>query len=194
MGILSNFALGLAVNIVHDFIKSKIEPGLKKDIENALEESLKEWSINETIRIDKKSYLKEHLEKQFQFGNEYYKSVDGEVQNFLTIFNEKICSHPTYRYFNDIKTEAQYDQLKSSFDRVEKGIISLRKSNEAILHELKDNAPVLKEWGNQLEAYYKLLDDLKPKTALQLISALEKRIKENKLDALQSIQSRIYFL
>ena len=66
MGVLSSFALGLAVNIVHDFIKSKMEPGLKKDIDNAFEESLRVWSVNETIRKDKKSYLKENLEKQFQ--------------------------------------------------------------------------------------------------------------------------------
>ncbi len=195
MELLSSFAMGLAVNIVHDFIKSKIESGLKKDIDSAFEKSIKQWSPNKTIRNSKKTYLKKQLEIHFQSGNEYYDSVNDEVKDFLSIFNETLCSHPiAYRYFDDIKTENHYFEFKNSFNRIEDKIKSLQQSNEAVLHELKNHTSVLREWESQLEAYNNLLDYLKPKTALQLIDALEKRIKENNLDSNSHIQARIHFL
>lgn len=195
MGLLSEYASGLALNFCYDFIKSKLEPDLKREIDSSYNDAIKEWSIELSIHQEKSEYLKKYIQEKFQTGKIDPTTYSEDVKTFLKIFNTKLCSYPkAYRYFNDIKTEKQYFEFNESLSSIDAKIESLQLNGIAILDALKNHTPVLKEWENQLETYYKLLEDLKPRTAIKLIDELERRIKENSLDTIQSIQSRIHFL
>lgn len=195
MGLLSEYASGLALNIFYDFIKSNFAPDLKKEIDCSYNDAIKEWSIELSIHQEKSDYLKKYIEEKHLSGQIDTSKYSEDVKAFLKIFNIKLCSYPqAYRYFNDIKTQKQYCEFKESLKIIDSNIESLQLNGKAILEALQNHTPILKECEKQLEAYYELLEDLKPKTAIQLIDALEKRIKENNLDTIQDIQARIHFL
>lgn len=195
MGLLSEYASGLALNIFYDFIKSNFAPDLKKEIDSSYNDAIKEWSTELSIHQEKSDYLKKYIEEKHLSGQIDPSKYSEDVQAFLKIFNLKLCSYPqAYRYFNDIKTQKQYCEFKESLKIIDSNIESLQLNGKAILEALQNHTAILKEWEKQLEAYNKLLEDLKPRTAIQLLDALEKRIKENNLDTIQDIQARIHFL
>lgn len=59
---------------------------------------------------------------------------------------------------------------------------------------LKDNSPLKEEWFKQILIYKNLLNEYKPKTALQLVEALEERLNESNLSSNSVLKSEIEYL
>lgn len=189
MGILSNFVLGLAVNTVFEIGKNLIKPDLKQEIENSFISALKKWSINPSIRESKKDYLKSILEKSF-FGKEDFDitHTSQEIKDFFSIFNQELCENQVaFNYFKDIKDQ-------KSFDELNQGVRAIRSDVELIIEKIDDHTPLMNDWRSQLDLYEDLIRSFKPKTAFELVTALEKRIVNEGLESNELIKSKIEFL
>jgi len=189
MGVLSNFVLGLAVNSVFEVGKNMLKPSLKKEINNSFESALKAWSINSSIRDSRRDYLKSSLDQVF-FGNDDFdfNTASGEIQDFFSKFNQALCENQVaFNFFKEIKDQ-------KSFDQILVGVQGIQSEMESINAQLGDRSPLLAEWNSLLLEYEKLIKSFKPKTALQLVNSLEKRIANEGLSQNKLIASKIEFL
>ncbi len=189
MGVLSNFALGVAVNTVFEIGKNIIKPDLNQEIENSFNSALKKWSINPSIRESKKAYLKSVLNTSF-FGKEDF-DIDNttkEVQEFFSIFNQELCENQAaFNYFKDLKDQ-------KSFDELNQGVRAIRSDVDLIIEKIVDHTPLMNDWRSQLDLYEDLIKAFKPKTAFELVAALEKRTVNEGLESNELIKSKIEFL
>ena len=197
---LSSFAIGLATSTVYDLIKSNIELKVKNEIESAFENSLKRWSTNKLIIDQKRTELKQHLENNFNKGDEFYTdNLPQEVIDFLVIFNEELCLKPAaYNFLKEINDSKRYNQLKETLDSLDQKVDLLIATSEKEKEEIKslliENSPLFQEWDEQIKIYRSLLEEFKPLTALKLVESLNDRLVENKLESTPILQSKIEFL
>lgn len=195
MEVLSSFAMGLAVNFVHGFINLNLKNDVQKEIELSFENALSKWTENESIARAKRYELRGILRKNFLNGGETYTSLSKESNEFLVLFNQELCKkQKAYNFLKAITDEQHYQSIKTSLTSVENRLVGLGDDVEDIKHLLSANKELKQEWENQLNEYKGLLDEYKPKTALNLLESLNSRLIESGLGEEDLLLSKIEYL
>lgn len=178
MDTISQFVLKQALSIAFGQSKKLIPHGVEVEINEAFENALKKWSVNSTIRKQKRGDLQRFISEE-SVRPSTTAGLSNELLTFLGHFqiclSEKSSAHA---YIKEKKDERRHEETVALL----KGSFSNRQA---------DDSKLIMEWERQLDAYSRSISEFKPKTALSLLEDLLKALEENHIDGADLIKSRL---
>lgn len=197
METLSSYAISLAAGIALDYFKFT-QGTVKKELKKAFEKALKSWCKNEDIRERKKYNLKKKLSELFDTPEKFadIQTTDPDLESFLDKYNEALSEYySAYNYLKAIKDLERFEREKELLESIRDSLDELNEKVNYLNGKLQNvNLGIDKEWSRQLEVYKTSIQNFKPKTALELINALENSFGLNDYKPGNAIKATIEFL
>lgn len=165
---LASFGISIGAGIVIEARKLFISTEVRKQINKAFEESLREYCKSPDIREQERQKIQNIFEKASQQTNIDLrnKEISGDYVRFFLIFETKLVKQESaYRYLKEIRDEKRYLEIISEFQT----------AIETLKEELKNtsSSELEQEYRRQVKQYKSNLENFKPRTAFANLIALE---------------------
>lgn len=200
MEALSSFAIRIAAGIALK-IFNKSQGSVEKQIEKSFDKALKQWSPNTSIREDFREALKSKIERNIanpKAVKDLQSSAEDKFErDFYIEFDKAIASFPNaFNYLKEIKDLERFKEEIASLTRIEKKIGDVEQKVDKLLeNSLPQSNNLLEvEWKRQIALYKEDIEQLKPKSSLKHLKALEESFAQHDIHPSKSLRSYIEFL
>lgn len=199
MEALSSFAISIAAGKALE-VYNKSQGTVEKEIKKAFEKALKQWTPNTSIRIDFREALRSKLERNVttpeaimdlqssaedKFEKDFYIEFEKAIAEFTTAFN----------YLKEVKDLERFKAEIEKLTNIQKIVEDTNKKVGQLLENSlpSSNISLEAEWKRQIALYREDIEQLKPKSSLKHLKALEESFKVNDIQPSKLLRSYLEF-
>lgn len=200
MEVLSSFAISIAAGKALE-IYNESQGTVEKEIKKAFNKALKQWSPNTSIRKDFRENLKSKLSKSLKnpeaIADLKSSAKDKFERDFYIEFDKAIASFPyAFNYLKEIKDLERFRAEITSLTRIEEKLGNVEQKIDKLLeNSLPQSNDLLEaEWKRQIALYKEDIEQLKPKSSLKHLLALEESFKVNEIQPTKKLRSYLEYL
>ena len=200
MEALSSFAISIAAGKALEKY-NKSQGTVEKEIKKAFEKALKQWSPNTSTRKNLRESLKSKLSKSLKNPEAIIdlksSAKDKFEEDFYIKFDKAIAESPNaFNYLKEIKDLERFKAEMTYLTRIEEKLGDVEQKVDKLLENSlpQSNNLLEAEWKRQIALYKEDIEQLKPKSSLKHLKALEESFAQHDIHPSKSLRSYIEFL